>query len=92
MDATQSGVIPIAYEYETPIIASNTGGLKEQLNDGKIGLLFEPGNALELANKMEYIMDNNNEFYRQAELIRNFRKNLNWNVLAKKLLEELHLN
>lgn len=23
MDATQSGVIPIAYEYETPIIASN---------------------------------------------------------------------
>lgn len=92
LDATQSGVIPIAYEYETPIIASNTGGLKEQLNDGKIGLLFEPGNALELANKMEYIMDNNNEFYRQAELIRNFRKNLNWNVLAKKLLEELHLN
>lgn len=90
LDATQSGVIPIAYEYETPIIASNTGGLKEQLDNGKIGLLFEAGNAAELAQKMEYIMDNKDEFNRQAELIRNFRESLNWDVLAKKLLNDLN--
>ena len=90
LDATQSGVIPIAYEYETPIIASNTGGLKEQLDNGKIGLLFEAGNAAELAQKMEYIMDNKDEFNRQAELIRTFRESLNWDALAKKLLNDLN--
>lgn len=64
--------------------------MKEQLDNGKIGLLFEAGNAAELAQKMEYIMDNKDEFNRQAELIRNFRESLNWDVLAKKLLNDLN--
>ena len=89
LDATQSGVIPIAYEYEIPIIASNTGGLREQLDDGRIGLLFEAGNEKDLAMQMEYIMDNKIEFDRQAELIKKFRETLNWDVLARQLLKKL---
>lgn len=89
LDATQSGVIPIAYEYEIPIIASNTGGLREQLDDGRIGLLFEAGNEKDLAMQMEYIMDNKIEFDRQAELIEKFRETLNWDVLARQLLKKL---
>ena len=36
----------------TPVIASNIGGLPELVDDGKSGLLFRPGDADDLAEKM----------------------------------------
>jgi glycosyltransferase involved in cell wall biosynthesis len=35
-----------------PIIAANSGGIPELVEDGKTGFLFEPGNASDLAKKM----------------------------------------
>ena len=42
----------------TPVIASNLGSLPEIVDDGVNGLLFEPGNAEELAERMRYLLDN----------------------------------
>ncbi len=89
INATQSGVIPIAYEYLTPIIASDTGGLKEQLNDGKIGLLFECGSIDDLVAKMNKIADDQNEYHRQQRLMEEYRETLNWEALAQKLLKQI---
>ncbi len=41
-----------------PIIASNIGGLPEQIEDGKTGFLFEPNNSKELMQKMLLLMQN----------------------------------
>jgi glycosyltransferase involved in cell wall biosynthesis len=41
-----------------PIIASRIGGLPEIVQDGVTGLLFEPGNAEELAQKARVLWDN----------------------------------
>jgi glycosyltransferase involved in cell wall biosynthesis len=43
-----------------PVIASNTGGLKGIIDGGMDGVLFQPGNADELARKIEYLLDNKN--------------------------------
>lgn len=51
IDASQSGVIPIALEYNTPIIASETGGLKEQLNNGEIGIFCKVNDINSLKEK-----------------------------------------
>ena len=40
-----------------PVIASRIGGLPEIVDDGKTGLLFEPGNAEELAEKIRYLWE-----------------------------------
>ena len=40
-----------------PVICSNIGGLSEIVDDGKTGLLFAPGNADELAEKIQYLWD-----------------------------------
>jgi glycosyltransferase involved in cell wall biosynthesis len=37
----------------TPVIASNVEGIPEAVRDGKDGLIFEPGNANDLAAKIE---------------------------------------
>ena len=89
LNATQSGVIPIAFEYLTPVIASDTGGLREQLNDGKIGILFECGNVDDLVNKMNNIIDDHEEYLRQQDLMKEYRETLNWEKLADNLLKQI---
>jgi len=41
-----------------PVIASRLGGIPEIVDDGKTGLLFEAGNAVDLAEKIKYLWDN----------------------------------
>jgi glycosyltransferase involved in cell wall biosynthesis len=50
-NATQSGVTPLAYHYETPMIVTNVGGLTAMVPDGKAGLVAEP-DATSLAEKI----------------------------------------
>lgn len=40
--ATQSGVTPLAYHFEKPMIVTNVGGLPSLVPDGKVGLVCEP--------------------------------------------------
>ncbi len=41
-----------------PVIASRIGGLPEVVEDGVTGLLFEPGNAKDLAKKLKFLWHN----------------------------------
>jgi glycosyltransferase involved in cell wall biosynthesis len=41
-DATQSGVTPLAYHFEKPMIVTNVGGLPSMVEQGKSGLICEP--------------------------------------------------
>lgn len=41
----------------TPVIGANIGGIPEQVRDGWNGFLFEPGNATELAARMQSLLD-----------------------------------
>lgn len=41
-NATQSGVTPLAYHYEKPMIVSNVGGLPTLVPHEKVGLVAEP--------------------------------------------------
>jgi glycosyltransferase involved in cell wall biosynthesis len=41
-NATQSGVTPLAYYFEKPMIVTNAGGLPALVPDGKAGIVTEP--------------------------------------------------
>lgn len=41
-NATQSGVTPLAYHFEVPMIVTNVGGLPSMVPDNKAGLVAEP--------------------------------------------------
>ena len=54
--ASQSGVIPIAASFGLPVIATRTGGIPEQIEDGQNGLLVEPGSAAQLGAAIERLL------------------------------------
>lgn len=47
-----------AFALGKPVIASDIGGMPETVEEGRTGILFEPGNALALAEKMKYLQRN----------------------------------
>jgi len=47
--ATQSAIVPIAYAFKRPVVATAVGGLPEAVCDGETGFLVEPRNPAALA-------------------------------------------
>lgn len=89
LDATQSGVTPIALEYGVPIIASDSGGLKEQLDEGRIGAYVKPGDPEALYRKMKETAGNLEWFALQRRKMEQYLRQLQWDVVTKKLLDSL---
>lgn len=87
IDATQSGVIPIAMEYNSLVIASNTGGLSEQVRDRVTGYLFETGNPQDLYKVMKFVVEHYDEQKHIVQNAEKYIKSLSWDVLGAKLLE-----
>jgi len=56
--ATQSGVSSYAYFFKKPVIASNIGGLRDTIIDGKTGLLFRQNDIDDLAEKIIRLLSN----------------------------------
>lgn len=59
-NATQSGVTPLAYHFEIPMIVTNVGGLPRLVPNDISGLVAEP-NKVDIANKVI-------EFYKKGAL------------------------
>ncbi|MFO7653641.1 MAG: glycosyltransferase [Candidatus Krumholzibacteriia bacterium] len=49
VSATQSGIVQIAYNYDTPVVTTNVGGLPEVVHEGETGFLVPPGDPAALA-------------------------------------------
>lgn len=47
-----------AFAKGTPVIAANIGAIAELVDDSRTGLHFRPGDAADLANKVEWILGN----------------------------------
>ncbi|NJP04112.1 MAG: glycosyltransferase family 4 protein [Chloroflexaceae bacterium] len=84
--ASQSGVIRIAASAGVPVIATNTGGLAEQIIDGATGLLVEPGSPEQLATAIEHLLKNPS-FARQLgdNLKRDYIESRNWDIIAERV-------
>ena len=62
-------VIQESFISKTPVIASRIGGITESIIDGENGLLFNPGDANDLQEKIQYLIDN-------PEIIEKFKENI----------------
>ena len=56
-EATQSGVIPVAYTFSKPVVATAVGGLPAQVDDGETGLLVPPRDESALAGAVVRLLE-----------------------------------
>ena len=83
-NATQSGVTPLAYHFEIPMIVTNVGGLPSLVPDNIAGLIAEP-NARSVAEKIE-------EFYTKGENhflpgLKEEKKKYTWDKMVNSILD-----
>jgi glycosyltransferase involved in cell wall biosynthesis len=83
-NATQSGVTPLAYHFEVPMIVTNVGGLPSLVPDGKVGLIAEP-NAADIAKKIQdYFAIGEAHFLPH---LKEEKKKYSWAVMMNQLIE-----
>ncbi len=67
IEASTSGVVPVAYSFCKPVIATQVGGLPEMVEDGVTGYLVPPRDADALAAAIIDIMQDNDKREQMGE-------------------------
>ena len=87
IEASQSGVIPLSYSFGKMVVATNVGGLSEQIYNNT-GLLIKPNNIKELANTIIKLYQHPEDIIQMGEKAYiTANEILNWNHSADILLE-----
>lgn len=82
--ASQSGVTPLAYHFEIPMIVTNVGALPDYVPHERAGLVAEP-NAASLAGAIEqYFQLGAAHFLPQ---LREEKKKYSWSVLTEEIID-----
>ena len=88
-NATQSGVTPLAYHFEVPMIVTNVGGLPDMVPDNKAGLVALP-TAESLAEKILEFFDKGENYFLPGLLEE--KKKLSWTKMVESIIELANCN
>lgn len=83
-EATQSGVTPVAYHFEVPMIVTNVGGLPEMVPNNEVGLIAEP-NANDIAIKIDQYFHMGKTHF--LPYLLNYKQQLSWEVLVNEIAD-----
>jgi glycosyltransferase involved in cell wall biosynthesis len=83
-NATQSGVTPLAYHFEKPMIVTNVGGLPAQVPHERVGLVCEPEPA-SLAAAIERYFELGEQYF--VPQLRQEKEKYSWHNLVATILE-----
>jgi len=89
-EATQSGIIQIAYEFHTPVIAYDLGGMSEQIINGQTGYLISRNDKKEFAEKCLAIINHTELFNKLSNGIIKRQEDALWGKIIKKYLDVLN--
>ena len=83
-NATQSGVTPLAYHFEIPMIVTNVGGLPSLVPDRKVGLVAEP-NPESIAEKIVEYFSTGEDYF--LPYLKEEKKKYSWKILTEAILD-----
>jgi glycosyltransferase involved in cell wall biosynthesis len=81
--ATQSGVTPLAYHFEKPMLVTNVGSLPDLVPDYKAGLVAEP-NAASIKEKIKELYQLGEDYF--LPHLREEKKKYSWKILADTII------
>jgi len=88
IEASQSGIVPLAYAFKKPVVVTNVGSIPEVVDNGKTGYIVPPKDPKKLA---EAIIDLLSDKEKRKEMGENGYKKteeeLSWDSIAIKTVE-----
>ena len=88
VEASKSGVIPVAYSFKKPVIVTDVGSLPEIVDDGVTGLIVKPKNIDELAAAIKTLLkDDKLRRTMGANGYQKLHTDLSWDRISAKTLE-----
>lgn len=84
--ATQSGILGIAYHYNLPVIATDTGGMREMIEPYKTGKVIPKADPSLIQKSVMDFFENPKDYFSN---INEFKKIASWENLAKFILEKI---
>jgi glycosyltransferase involved in cell wall biosynthesis len=83
INATQSGVTPLAYHFEKPMLVTNVGGLADTVPNNKVGIVVEP-NVDAIAQGIAKLYENGASYY--IPNIIEEKKKYSWETMVRNFL------
>lgn len=91
IDASQSGIIPVAYAFKKPVIVTDVGSIAEVVEQGKTGVIIPPKDEKALADAVITLLSNTQARDEMGQNAYTFMKeNLSWVTIAKKMHAVYH--
>lgn len=84
-DATQSGIVQIAYYYDKPSVVTDVGGLSEVVIRDKTGIIISPGSVNEIAGAVKKFYEENLE-EKFSENIKVEKKKYSWETFTENIM------
>ncbi|MBQ6086614.1 MAG: glycosyltransferase [Bacteroidales bacterium] len=84
--ATQSGISSIAYNFEVPLIVTDTGGLRGAVGDTGTGLVADKADSGAIAAEINRFFSDPAVALRCKENIRKEKERLSWGTFARNLV------
>lgn len=90
IQTSQSGLLPIAYQYGKPVVASSAYGLMEFVEDGQTGFVFNTQDADDLYRRLKDLCSDPERYAGMCENALSFSwRRLNWERNMKMFLNEV---
>lgn len=88
-NATQSGVTPLAYHFEVPMLVTNVGGLPDLVPHNKVGLIVEPDPSSIAQGILDFFARGRSAF---LPYLREEKKKYSWSRMRESILETAGIN
>jgi glycosyltransferase involved in cell wall biosynthesis len=87
-DASQSGVVPLAYAFKKPVVVTNVGSLPEVVDDGETGCIVPPRDSEKLASAVINLLKNNEKRKRMGQnAYKKTQEELSWDNIAIRTMD-----
>lgn len=87
IEATQSGVIPIAYKFGVPVIVSNVDGLTQFVEDEKTGFVCE--SEIDYITSLKKLENDNTRSAMSENAVQYHLQHMNWEKNIAAVLDEI---
>lgn len=93
IEASQSGVVPIAYIFGKPVVVTNVGSIPEVVDEGKTGFIVPPNSPEDLSRAIIEILENHElRKTMSANALAKASTELSWNTIAQETAKIYSLN